>query len=444
VSRVTLRPSLVGAGTDAALAWDLTGLTAGGGLVDLFGNAGTLTRAAAVLVVGRDGRFYTAGPNVAAVHHVFDSAGALVGAGVLTAPARTNLVTNPDTLTTAGGWTLTGTLVATAAGTFAGRALTLLNGATAGAVSRSVTFTGSTRKSAAWLVSAQSGVTRHVLYDPTADVRPLQLSATWTAGVPVVTAINGELAGVQRLADGLYLFVGVSDVVNAANAHQMYGSDSANATAAQVIVGGVSVYDSPIPPAVPYTYGATDAVSFPFAMPANRAVTVMHDAVPLGWERTPDAVAWQVGALGTSPALSLTHSGGQLDAMLTGYTGTTLFAYQAGGPTESPTFARTGDARFTAASSITPGVTMPVYGQRMRVAVSLASDGAMTVTRRYANGLDVVAASAGARPLPAAWSNTTLRLGAASDGSRMGALLHQRLVITPSVTTITQADAVRW
>jgi len=404
---------------------------------------GTFSRASTAWGIDPQGRLYRVPNATPTLHSIFDSSGVRVASGVRTGPSRPNLVTNPDSLTAASGWTVSGTTVPTSGqGPFAGVPFTRFTAATGGSVFRAVTLTGNGPKVFGFIVRATgSGVSTHVLFDSTATANRARVLLTWAAGVITSTLVtSGTLRTLQRIADGVYWVVIRSDFCTASNAHNVYPTDNNSATLSEVWVAGVTVSDA-TDLAVPYGQTAADTLRWPYLATGRTALTAYHDCIPLG-SITDGSTLWGIGSTSTAnaePRLSVAVRSGAVVPIYRATTGVALFRFAAGDSLAGATFARTGDARFSALESVSPSYG-PAVGTRLRSLVQLTAAGGLTLTT-YVGGATtptttVAVASDG---LPPSWAGTTLAIGADTAGGNQPELLHLGYAIAPGVRTLVDA-----
>ena len=436
------RPSAVRR-SDAFVGFGPAPLAATGAVVTTDGVVGTFSRASTAWGIDPQGRLYRVPNATPTLHSIFDSSGVRVASGVRTGPSRPNLVTNPDSLTAASGWTVAGTTVpADNQGPFAGVPFTRFSVVTGGAVSRAVTLTGNGPKVVGWLLKADgSGVSVHAFNDTTASVNRARITATWVAGVLTgVTATTGTVRATQRLADGAYwVTVRTADCI-AANAHAVFATDLSGATIPSVLVAGVTVSDA-TDLAVPYGQTAADTLRWPYLATGRTALTAYHDCVPLG-SITDGSTLWGIGSTSTAnaePRLSVAVRSGAVVPIYRATTGVALFRFAAGDSLAASTFARTGEAQFSALESVSPSYG-PAVGTRLRSLVQLTAAGGLTLTT-YVGGATtptttVAVASDG---LPPSWAGTTLAIGADTAGGNQPELLHLGYAIAPGVRTLVDA-----
>jgi hypothetical protein len=433
----TLRPDAIRR-SDALIAWRADTLATTGVPITQDGVVGTIVRTSTAWATDQVGRIYQVPQGFASQHSIFDAAGVRLASGTLTAPARANLVTNPDTITTAGGWTQVSTVTATSgAGPFAGRPFTAILGPAQGSVFRSVTLTGNGSKAFGFLARATgSGVSTHVLFDSTAGANRARVLLTWTNGVVTTTNVtSGVLRTVQRLADGVYWVVVRSDFCTAANGHDVYASDSNSATIPEVWLAGVTVADAP-DLAMPYDQGQADLLRFTYLASAAKPLTVYHDCHPLSIG-TDGQTLWAIGNTTTAtnvPRLSVAVRNGALAAVYRVTNPDTLFQFATGDALgSSSVFARTGEARFNAVLSSGVPSGLPTIGQRVRTRLTLSASGALVFAQTLGTAAESIVTSASAIGMPTAWAGTTLTIGADSAGANQPALLHRGLAIAPAV-----------
>lgn len=158
-----------------------------------------------------------------------------------------NVVTSPDTLTAAAGWTVAGTAVTTALySTLGSIGLTRVQNANgvASQIARSVTLTGNGTKRFQCIVEYDSatGTTQHGLFDDTAGAYIARATVTWNSdGTATAVAVNGTLVRFTLIRANCYGLVMTATAV-AAHTHTVY--PHAAATAASVRIGRVTVTDA--------------------------------------------------------------------------------------------------------------------------------------------------------------------------------------------------------
>lgn len=247
------------------------GLDQNGNLFVRSGQTPTFAGGAAS-VIDANGHVYVPGVNSPCFHHQWNGS-IWAPAGVLLQGAGVNLVTQPDAITAANGWTLDGTALATAAYSTCGAlSLTRLTGATGGDGYRVVTLTGNAVKACSAVVQFDgvAGTTVHtLLYDFTASATRCQVTLTWAAnGTATANLDTGTtLFGLVPLGivNGMptYRILASSTAATAVNTHRVYPMGDGG-TAASFRIGGVMVQNAafPSPSIVPPSAAAAFSLLF--------------------------------------------------------------------------------------------------------------------------------------------------------------------------------------
>lgn len=208
---------------------------------------------------------------------VADAAARTVGAGwwadtngvirirQLTEPG-TNLVTNPDTITAGGGWTLEAGVAGTPAFSVVnGVSLTRLTGLAGGSAYRPVTIpTDGAKRFLATVEFESAGVSSHGLFNITAGIWVARVDVTWASdGTATAAAVNGSALVFVRVRPGAYSLAVTSTATTAVHTHRVYGA--AGGAIAAVRVGGVTIYD----PVAALIVDENDLVSNLTPLPSN-------------------------------------------------------------------------------------------------------------------------------------------------------------------------------
>lgn len=156
-----------------------------------------------------------------------------------------NLVTNPDTLTVAGGWIVAGCTPVSNYSSLGDISFTRIVGASAGQIARVVTLGSDGVKRFACVLEwdGVAGTTVHALFDNTSSTWLARATVTWASdGTATAVATEGTLLRLGRLGTSRYGLSMQTVSAIAAHTNVVYGLQAATATS--IRVGRVQVYDS--------------------------------------------------------------------------------------------------------------------------------------------------------------------------------------------------------
>lgn len=389
------------------------------GTFDRGGTAGAATS------IDANGRVFTPGYKAPRFYHHYDASLDLwTPRGLLLEGARTNVVVQGTTPTTANGWTATGGSVASVAGsTYAGMAFASATGLTTGYLLRAVTLTGNAVKAFSFCVKQSgtaAGWSYAFLYDSSAGAARCVVKYTVSSGGAVTAvATTGTLLAVQALGDGVYRILATSTSCTATNTHYVYANNyGADGTLTSALLASFQVENAVMPSSIIPTAASTvtrsaDALSFAFnAVP--QAMTIYADllAPSLYADSTTNyhTAAIQNSA-GAAPYVLFRIDAGSLVAnSALHHNGTSLVSSSTG----------------TAAS-----------GQRLEQRMVLSTTGAVLAAVAIDDAAETSGSASSAAALATAWSSTTvLTLGAAGGGAQPGYLALRTLRIAAGEQTL--------
>jgi hypothetical protein len=361
---------------------------------DLSVRGAVFARTGIATFVDRSGTIRTAADGVARDGHWINGERTL-----LLEPQRTNLCIRSEEFDT---WALSNVTTVTA------NAITAPDGTTtadllANAVptanssaNRVVTFTADGEKCAAlYLKAGTAAVTDFGVRDETAAVWRHLARATWTAGVPTLSTIQGSgtLYPVEALRDGWYrVLISVPGAV-AANTHRLYVYPSGTASVAGTVYAwGAQAEDAVVPSSYIKTEGTTvtrnaDSLYFPFTAPPQ-AMTVYVRGRERGTRLEPGAYIWQVSQSNNNPRVHLNRT-----------VGTARMQHQT--VNTAGTFSTT-NAPLAGDSSV---------GDLVEYRSLLASNGNVSLATTLNSGTEQVGSPVTGTALESAWSGQRLWIG---------------------------------
>lgn len=374
--------------------------------------------------VDANGRVFTPGYKAPRFYHHYDASLDLwTPRGLLLEGARTNLVVQGTTPTTANGWSAGGSVSSVASSTYAGLAFALVSNTQTGTLTRSVTLSGNAVKAFSFCVKANgttTGWSYALLYDATAGASRCTIKYTIASGGTVTAvATTGTLLAVQELGNGVYRILAASTSCTATNTHTVYANDTGgDATLTSALLSSFQVENAVLPSSIIPTAASSvtrsaDALSFAFnAVP--QAMTVYADLfVPALYadSTTNFHTAAIQNSAGAAPYALMRIDGASLTATVAGHhNGTSLVSSTAG----------------TAASA-----------QRLEQRLVLSTTGAILAAISIDAAAETSGSASSANALATAWSSTTaLTLGAAGGGSQPGYLALRTLRIAAGEQTL--------